>query len=355
MGAVNAVEPGARATTVREPWLDVARGIAIVLVVLGHNGAIGAAAPGFVDALFLFHVPLFFLLSGWVQRAQPPALAAASLARRLLVPFVAAALVVGLAKNFTRGTPLPETLFGIAWGTGQTLPWSHLWFLPALFLALFATQLLRAMPPMRAPRAWGWACVLALFAALALPLAAGPDFGRFGFAAPVGLPWSVDLLPVCLLFVWLGASLGQRPALRAALVHPAAVAAAVLAFALALPAHVDLNLRELSPRALALVAAAAGSLTTLAAARGIARLPLLAAPLALVGRHTMAIFLLHVSIQKALLAWTGIETDSRAGFLLLGLAAAGAATLLSLGISLAWQRVARRWRGAHARVSEAAT
>ena len=58
-------------TASRDVTIDVARGIAIVLVVLGHNPALASAAPGFVDALFLFHVPLFFLLSGLVQRAHP--------------------------------------------------------------------------------------------------------------------------------------------------------------------------------------------------------------------------------------------------------------------------------------------
>jgi polysaccharide biosynthesis protein PslL len=339
----------------RDLSVDVARGIAIVLVVLGHNAAIGSAAPDFIDALFLFHVPLFFLLSGWVQRPQPPVPAAASLARRLLVPFLVAALLVGIAKSLLRGTHLPETLLGIAWGTGQTLPWSHLWFLPALFLALLATQVLRALAPMSVSRAWGWACVAALLAVLALPPATGPDFARFGFAAPAGWPWSLDLLPSCLLFVWLGVAMAERPPLRAALTRPAVVGLAVLVFALALPARLDLNLRELSPRPLALLGAAAGSLATLAAARGLVRLPAVAAPLALVGRHTMAIFLLHVSIQKALLVRSGVETESRAAFLLLGVATAAAAIAIGLAVSLLWDRVLARRREPHARVSKAAT
>ena len=53
------VKPRASAGT-RDVAIDVARGIAIILVVVGHNHAVSTSAPAFVAALFLFHVPLFF-------------------------------------------------------------------------------------------------------------------------------------------------------------------------------------------------------------------------------------------------------------------------------------------------------
>lgn len=67
----------------RADWIDAARGLGIVLVVLGHclRGlvAAGVLADGpvfqIVDrAIYAFHMPLFFLLSGlvfekaWMQR-----------------------------------------------------------------------------------------------------------------------------------------------------------------------------------------------------------------------------------------------------------------------------------------------
>ena len=193
----------------RDVTIDVARGIAIVLVVLGHNPALAGAAPGFVDALFLFHVPLFFLLSGWCNRHSPCTLRCTKLARRLLLPFLIAALSVGALKLMTRGGSVEHLLTGIAWGTGQTLPWSHLWFLPALFLAQLTTQVLRKLPGGTAR--WAFASAAALLVVLSVPMAMGPDMNALGFAAPVGLPWSVDLLPVCLLFVCVGALLQDTP------------------------------------------------------------------------------------------------------------------------------------------------
>ena len=43
----------------RDPVIDSMRGIGIVLMVLGHSGF-----PG-TDFIYLFHMALFFMLSGW--------------------------------------------------------------------------------------------------------------------------------------------------------------------------------------------------------------------------------------------------------------------------------------------------
>src|SRR5215208_2174678 len=45
-------------------YLDVARGIGILLVVLGHND-FGAISPFFQQVIYSFHIPLFFFLAGY--------------------------------------------------------------------------------------------------------------------------------------------------------------------------------------------------------------------------------------------------------------------------------------------------
>lgn len=54
----------------RDPVIDSMRGIGIVLMVLGHSGF-----PG-TDFIYLFHMALFFMLSGWLfsLRGGPGAL-----------------------------------------------------------------------------------------------------------------------------------------------------------------------------------------------------------------------------------------------------------------------------------------
>lgn len=50
--------------TKRLEWIDIAKGIAIILVVLGH--ATGASVVG--KYIYCFHMPLFFIISGMCFR-----------------------------------------------------------------------------------------------------------------------------------------------------------------------------------------------------------------------------------------------------------------------------------------------
>ena len=56
----------ALAASKRETHIDIAKGIAICLMVYGHVETIGM---GFI---YLFHMPLFFILSGYLTRMNAP-------------------------------------------------------------------------------------------------------------------------------------------------------------------------------------------------------------------------------------------------------------------------------------------
>ncbi|WP_339950241.1 acyltransferase family protein [uncultured Albimonas sp.] len=134
----------------RESWLDAARGIGILLVVLGHalrglEDSPVALDPGLFAtldaAIYLFHMPLFFVLAGITfprsaQRRPATAFLRTRLTR-LLLPmllwtyvFLAFRALAGSAANHPAGLedllrwPLP--------------PYQHLWFLWALFLIQMA-------------------------------------------------------------------------------------------------------------------------------------------------------------------------------------------------------------------------
>ena len=46
-------------------WIDIAKGIGIVSIILGHQGV---PLLGFV---YMYHLPVFFLLSGYTLKAGP--------------------------------------------------------------------------------------------------------------------------------------------------------------------------------------------------------------------------------------------------------------------------------------------
>lgn len=85
----------------RNQWLDVAKGITIILMVLGHT-SIPQVASNFIWA---FHMPLFFIASGWCTNWNK--LGFVEFSKRkvqtLLIPFFAYSAIVLAIREFTIG------------------------------------------------------------------------------------------------------------------------------------------------------------------------------------------------------------------------------------------------------------
>lgn len=227
---------------VRDTRLDATRGVAIVLVVLGHARGI----PGWFSLLaFSFHVPLFFLLSGWVGAAHGAGKGAGTplprLARSLLLPYLGFFLLAYLYWLLTRNIggkaarwgdlPWWDPLAGALHGSGPGLyVQPALWFLPALFLAAASFHYLS----MRLKPAW----IAVATAVLAWAwMTAFPPLG-------MRLPWGLDVLPVALFFVSTGAVLGRSSMATAPARLPAGYCVLLLAAWLPLAwlnGRVDIN------------------------------------------------------------------------------------------------------------------
>jgi fucose 4-O-acetylase-like acetyltransferase len=133
----------------RMMWLDIAKGLAIILMVLGHCLSDQTALHDFI---YSFHMPLFFLAAGFTMRAKPRDVVVKSSARRLLVPyFVVCGILFAFAfvqphmVNASLDTQRPwyVVLVEIMYAAGdQGDFFGHhyqaigaLWFLPCLFVA----------------------------------------------------------------------------------------------------------------------------------------------------------------------------------------------------------------------------
>lgn len=142
------------------PWVDVAKGLGILLVALGHltNGDgqsvwLPALAELHYD-LYLFHMPLFFFLGGVVLRPRGRGFAgfAQRRARGLLVPYyvfslyyllkpVALALAPSLGESLAvEGTQdLATSAFDVlVMGEGLWFLWAYFWGQLLAFLVLRA-------------------------------------------------------------------------------------------------------------------------------------------------------------------------------------------------------------------------
>ncbi|EAU45910.1 acyltransferase family protein [Salipiger bermudensis] len=281
-------------TATRVAWLDQAKGVGIVLVVVGHCW-LGLAGSGILSdpgtiatveqLIYTFHMPLFFLLSGytfegWARRRRLGE-ALKSRVLRLLWPlvlwtyvFAGFKIAAGAAANSPVGLealmvlPLP--------------PQNHLWFLWALFILHALALPVCALPRTPLPTATWFGLLLAV---LALVLFSGIDFGVLFSPAAIHAA-------VFVLGIWLARLPLPRIGLAAGLAAVALFAAIEMA-GLTVP---DLPER-LGPY---LAASIALSLCLCAALAGL--VPAKSAPgrlLAWLGGLSMPIFLAHTIFSAA--------------------------------------------------------
>jgi len=276
--------PASAAATRRADWVDSAKGLGILLVVMGH------AIIGLRDAerlvpdyglntlnylVYTFHMPLFFLLGGLFvpRRVQADATSfVTGLLRRLVYPYFLWSVIqrfVIAAAGSAVNSP-----YAVTWDRLVALLWeptSQYWYLHALFfMNLIAAVLYRPLG------------VTALF------LAALIGLGLNALIAPPEVVANVcRFLPFYAAGVALGARIGRGESHRIAL--PTTVLAMVGWVALASMAlHGGFGYWDVA----ALPAAALGAI----AWTGLAQLPALAhsATLRYLGRNSMPIFLMHV-------------------------------------------------------------
>ena len=201
----------------RVVFWDIAKAFAIVCVVVGHSASLGVP-QAVVNFCFTFHMPLFFIASGYFAHrdARLDGAYVKKSARSLLLPYAATcAIVVVLtfvkAVVFGHADPLGETFstaLAALYGSGSNVPGmpagvhaiGAVWFLLALFWAKMFLAASRATPC--APLV-----VLGLFA--------------LGYASKsVWLPFSVQAGLCATLFLYVGQELRAGGWLERGALHP---------------------------------------------------------------------------------------------------------------------------------------
>ncbi|MBP1807325.1 acyltransferase family protein [Rubellimicrobium aerolatum] len=282
----------------RVVWIDVAKGLGIVAVVVGHvsHGRTGAWLVA-KEAVTLFHMPLFFLLSGLVARPLAPLTGAARRARSLLLPYLSFFLLlvgVVVAEQAAAGGPL--TLWRTLWAAVLGGPYLYgyfgpFWFVTCLWAALVAWD---AAARVAAPRSAGMAALAGLALAAALLLQSAPPGPR--------VPFSLDAVPLAFAWIWAGGWLAEeRIASRGVLAAALAVAAICGGLALAgWEFSFDMRGGDYGPPGAGLALAWALAVLTMRGARLLARVRGLGPALASLGRASLVVLFLHHAIQVML-------------------------------------------------------
>jgi len=198
----------------RRTDLDLAKGLAIFLVVFGHLVAREPPSGNqwyvvLQQAVYLFHMPFFMYLSGYVTFLSGSAVVVpekwpglvARRANRLLVPFLLFGLLIIAGKLILSRvmyvdnvpTSASAAILGIVWHTDQS-PATSVWYIAVLFMFCIITPLLMRLVAGRVVVLLGGATILYF---LPLPHVMYLDrFGRFyvfflvgGYAAQLGEGW----------------------------------------------------------------------------------------------------------------------------------------------------------------------
>lgn len=276
----------------RMDWVDAARGIGIVAVVIGHVWTRGALH----HLAYAFHMPFFFLLSGWLcTRARPPlAFARRQLAQQM--PGYAAFLLLVLAADLwiegARGhRPIfhdwpHDALSLLLGGTWLGGPFTVFWFVPCLIAARIVQNML--LTRWHNVLSWPWLWIAA--SSLALAYAAGVAT----HVSPLGLL----SVPMALFLLWAGSAWRARGWRPWHLLPLLVLAAGGL---LLFPA-VNMKAGDYGWPIASIAGAVAISFLIMRAAR----LPMVdVAPLRLLGRASLVIMYLHVPVIHYLSPYAG--------------------------------------------------
>ncbi|MFC5729591.1 MULTISPECIES: acyltransferase family protein [Nocardioides] len=129
-----------QSATSRDPWLDNAKMALILLVVVGHAWELlpsDGPRGQLYDFLYLWHMPAFVLISGYLSRGFEYAPKRMwQLVRTLVVPYIVFEAALALFRLWVGGERLQD-LF--------TDPHFPLWYLPALVVWRLLTPLFRPL------------------------------------------------------------------------------------------------------------------------------------------------------------------------------------------------------------------
>lgn len=295
----------AAAMASRVGYVDIAKGIGITLVVMGHND-FALISPFAHKLIYSFHMPMFFFMSGMFFK---PDIGFWTFVRqrfnRVLRPFLFMILFIFfMSISFSKVSILEASrrLVKAMYGSGQYLDWVQLWFLPHLFVvSIFAYLFVRAIrQPLLFQLRWALLVVLLVIGVLNITLfypfelnLSGKDFTLYG------LPFSLDLVLISGFFFILAYELNQtRYASFLESLWTLLIAALTLIFLVwYFPAKIDFNIRWFDSLPINAIEALLGILFILALSKQLERVGWLSALFRYIGQASLIILIFQVPIQ----------------------------------------------------------
>ena len=189
--------------TERILWVDICRGVGIILVILGH------CSTPFNKYIYGFHMPLFFVLTGYLyKRDENLFLFIKKISKKYLVPYFILCFINlcinTLVKIFIEkeNPEIVHYIKGIIYSRGTTEWMPHcspLWFLTAIFVALFIFSIVNTFVGNNL-------IICSIVMVVICPLISWSlDYLNF-----VKMPWNIDSALMAVAFIKLGRLLKEE-------------------------------------------------------------------------------------------------------------------------------------------------
>jgi len=302
----------------RIEYIDIARGIGILLVVLGHND-FALVSPFAYKVIYSFHMPLFFFLSGYFIN---PSIGFWEFIQKrfnsLLKPYLFTIFMIYFVSVSFEKMSFQTAIFRITkslYGSGYYIDWVQLWFLPHLFVVSLYAYIFIALVWRFKNR---WLTWVVLLATLAISVPFLKTFYPFSIQVfgkgyeLFGLPFSLDLILLSGFFFILGSEIRQITSEETFSNFPLFVGTGIglLFMDYFLTARIDLNTRLYESFLINTLESITGILFVLALSRQIELwTQRLASLFKYFGQVSLMILIFHVPIQdfwgQKILAVTG--------------------------------------------------
>jgi fucose 4-O-acetylase-like acetyltransferase len=299
------INPEAVTQFKRVGYIDIAKGIGITLVVMGHND-FSLISPFAHKLIYSFHMPMFFFMSGMFFKPDMPFLAFARRRfDRVLRPFLFTLLLIYfMSVSFSKVSILVATrrLLKALYGNGHYLDWVQLWFLPHLFaVSLFAYVFVHSIRKIRLSTV-RWLILAGIYAAGLLGISLlwpfevsylGKEFTIFG------LPYSLDIVFVSGFFFVLGHELYKKLHVSFFENIQTLLLSGITLIALIWysPATIDFNTRKFDSPFLNTAEAILGIIFILAISKQLEKIGWLSSLFRYIGQASLIILVFQVPIQ----------------------------------------------------------
>ncbi len=295
----------AAALAKRVQYIDIAKGIGIVLVVMGHND-FALISPFAHKLIYSFHMPMFFFMSGMFFRPDVPFWSFLwNRFNRVLKPFFAILLLIYFASiSFSKVSLVVATrrLLKAMYGNGHYLDWVQLWFLPHLFVvSLFAYLFFKVVKSNQIYKVrWVILTVIYIAGVFSMNYFWPFEFNLFGRTFVLyGLPFSIDLVLVSGFFFIFGYELNkkQNDALFRNQLTLLLSGIALILLVSYFPQRIDFNTRQFDSLLINTIEALLGIIFILALSKQFERTGWLSSLFSYIGQASLIILIFQVPIQ----------------------------------------------------------